>query len=358
MITAATPSTSSSAGRVALAGILALALTLLARADSVKMPNGETLQGTIVQETADYVVFRSVSFGEIKIARAPGMEVNRASAVADAGRPPGPAAAPAAVEGPGGPGGQPPPPSRIRTALGLSDRWSAELEANMLFQNDTYHMFVRGTELTIGYKVPNESKPAQPRHEYGFFGSYNFQKVNDIVIGENAEVAFRYFYQPISPWLFVSQADWTRDRVNGIDSRAHVMAIPAYRLIDTPATRFLIGVGPSWLADSLVIATSPVASFLHRESGFRLALYELFQHKFTPAFTFRQTLVVLARPKGLGDTYNLRFGASLRRMLTPHLSLSLSYDYVRYETDYVLPPGAQGPSEMIGTTKLMFGYSL
>lgn len=341
--------------------MLALVLSFVARADTITMPNGETLQGTIVQETADTVVFRSLFFGEIKISRVPGMQLKRTAAVADAVQSPAPAsAAPAPAAAAGRPPGAegPPPPSWISTKLGLSDRWSAELEANLLFQNDTYHMSARGAELTIGYKVPNEAKPAQPRHEYGLFGAYNFQKVNDTVIGENAEVAFRYFYQPISRWLLVSQADWTRDRINGIESRSHVMAIPAYRFIDTKATRLLAGVGPSFLSDSLIIATSPVASFIHRESGFRLAFYQLFQHQFWPGLTFRQTLVILGEPSNPSDTYNLRFGAAVRRRLTPHLSLTLSYDYVRFESDYVLPPGAQGPSEMIGTTKVMFGYSL
>lgn len=340
--------------RPALMGILALALTLLARADSVKMPNGETLQGTIVQETSDHVIFRSVSFGEIKIPRAPGMTLARtgpaeatpasAAAVASA---PAPAPTPPAGGPPGGPGAQ--PPSALKQFLGLSDRWSFELEANLLAQNDKFHMVARGAELTIGYRVPNEAKPAQPIHEYGLFAAHNFQRVDSTVVGKNTEVAARYFYQPVSPWLLVSQADWRVDRINGIESRSRILAIPSYRFIDAPRTRLLAGIGPSYLHDTRLIPTGPTTTRKGTDGGFRVGFYQLFRHTFTPALTFRQTLIVLADAGDFSSTYNLRFEASLRRQLTAHLSLNLAYDYVRDENPVF-------DSESIGTFKLMLGY--
>ena len=361
MITAASPSSPRPACRTTLTGILALVLALSARADSVKMPNGETLQGTVVQETAEHIVFRSVSFGEIKIPRAPGITLTRTGSAATEAAPssaaPAVASASASVTGPapggpGGPGGPgPEAPSALKQFLGLSDRWSAELEANLLVQNDKFHMVARGAELTVGYRIPNESKPAQPRHEYGFFAAHNYQRVNDDVVGENTEVAFRYFYQPISPWLLVSQADWMVDRVNGIEARSHVLAIPSYRFIDTPRTRLLAGIGPSYLSDTRLIPTGPRTTIEDTDKGFRVGFYQLVRHSFTPALTFRQTLIVLADPDDPSSIYNLRFEASLRRQLTPHLSLNLAYDYVRDEN----PVFAR---ESIGTLKLMLGYRL
>lgn len=342
-----------------LAGLLAavgacsitFALALSARGDTVKTANGETLHGTIIQTSEDFILFRSASFGEIKIPRTPGTEFTRAP-VALAGAPAGPAEAPA---GPAGPP-PPPPPSLIKSMFSLSDRWSAELEANLLIQNDTFKVTSRGTELTIGYKVPNATNPAQPRHEFGLFGAHNFQKVSGTVVGENSEFALRYFFQPLSPWMLVSQADWTRDRINGIDFRSHVIAVPAYRFIDSKSARLLAGFGPSFNSESLIVSSSPTV--LHQESGFRVAFYQLFRQTITPGLTFRQTLLILGRAKDPGDTYNLRFDASLRRMLTPHLSLSLSYDYVRNDNDYILPDKTSLPSESIATLKLMLGYRL
>ncbi len=328
-------------------------ISTLAAADTLKMPNGELLQGTIVRETADAVVIRSDSFGELRVTRTPGLEVHRTTAA------PAPQSAAPAVAPSAGATAQPQVNrSWIKTLLGLSDRWSAELEANLLFVSDTYRMSARGAEMTIGYKVPNPAKPNQPVHDYGLFGAYNFQKVDDFVIGDNAELALRYFYQPASSWLLAAQADWTRDQINGIESRTRALAVPAYRFIDTASTRFIAGAGPAFLSESLAIAGSPSSSDSLRDHGFRAALYELFQHQIRPGLTFRQTLVVLARPSNPAETFNLRFGVSLRRRLTPNLSLSLSHDYVRTESDQVVPPGAKGSAESIGTTKLMLGYNL
>jgi putative salt-induced outer membrane protein YdiY len=342
---------SGAARRTVLAGIFTLTLAVLARADAIKMPNGETLRGTIVQETAEQVVFQSASFGELRIPRAPGMTLERSGSLAPAapavasGSTPAPAAPPGG--GPAGPGAE--PPSAVKRFLGLSDRWSLELEANLMVQNDKFHATAHGTELTIGYRVPNETKPTQPRHEYGLFAAHNYQKVNSTVVGENSEVAARYFYQPLSPWLLVSQADWMRDRINGVDSRSHVLAIPSYRFIDTPRTRLLAGIGPSYLSDTRLIPTGPTTTVKDTDAGFRVGFYELFLQTLTPGLKFRQTLVVLGRANDPSATYNLRFEASLRRQLTPHLSLNLGYDYVRDEN-------AAFDIESIATLKLMLGY--
>lgn len=335
--------------RVSLVAAFAFALTLLARADTLKMPNGEVLLGTIVQEASDHVVFRSTSFGELRVPRAPGLALTRTgsaaptSAVAAASAPTYPA--PAA-------GGPPaPPPSALRKLLGLSERWSAELEANLLVQNDKFNLVARGTELTVGYRIPNEAKPAQPRHEYGFFGAHQYQKVDTLVVGENTELAFRYFYQPLSRWLLVSQADWRVDRINGLKARSRALAIPSYRLIDTPSTRLLAGVGPSYLHDVRLIPSGHPTPIEETARGFRIGFYQLFRLTFTPALQFRQTLILLSDPSDPAETYNLRFEASLRRQLSPNLSLNLAYDYVRDEN-----PGVD--LETIGTFKLLLGIRL
>ena len=349
--------------RVVLTTAFAFGLAA-AHADSIKMPNGEMLHGTIVQETPAEVTFRSASFGDLKIARVPGMEIARTGATESAagaktvapamsaGAATAPAATPtaAAAVAAAGPGGRPaPPPSLLQKWFGLSERWSLELESNLLVQNDMFHALATGTELTIGYRVPNETKPTQPRHEYGLFGAYNYQRVNTTVVGENTEVAARYFFQPLSRWLLVSQADWIVDRINGIERRIHVLGIPSYRLIDTPRTRLLAGVGPSYLSDTRLVPTSATTMSQQTVGGFRIGFYELFQQTLTPALKFQQTLVILSRAQDPASTYNLRVEASLRRQLSAHLMLNLGYDYVRDENTVFDP-------ESIATLKLMLGY--
>ena len=351
--------------RAALTGILGLALTLFVRADSLKMPNGEILEGAVVEETADYVFFRSISFGELKISRAPGMTLARtgsapsptASSIPAVANATAPASTPPAITrvanhpevgAPGRPGAE--HPSALKTFLGLSDRWNVELENNLDVQNDKFHIASRGTELTVGYRVPNESKPAQPLHEYGLFAAHNAEKVDSVSTAENTEVAVRYFYQPLARWLLVSQADWMVDRINGIESRCNFLAIPAYRFIDTPRSRLIAGIGPSYFADTSLISTDSGTTVQESDNGFRFGFYELFNQTITPSLKFRQTLIVLARANDPSSAYNLRFDARLSRQLTTHLSLNLSYNYVRDEkTTFSL--------ESTAKLRLSLGYS-
>ncbi len=331
------------------------AIKASAQNDLIQVANGEILQGTIIQEGPDFILFRSVSFGEIKITRTPGLKVSRSDGVvADLPRKVGPVATKPL---PSVPAATPPSSSSfVKQTLGLSDRWNAELSANLLTKNDAFQFSSKGAELTIGYRVPDTKKPDQTRHEYGLFASYNNDKVNSTVVGENSEVAVRYFFFSSSKLLLVSQADSKRDRINGIESESRIIVVPTYRVIETKSTRLLAGVGPSYLFDSQIVGASPTK--LRNNSEFRLAGYQLLQHAFSPRLTYRQTLVLLSRSTDPADTYNLRFSASLRRMLTTNVSTNLVYDYVRNENKDVLPFNARPSSPSIATLRLMLGYSL
>ena len=333
----------------------ACAIKASAQNDVIQVANGEILQGTIVQEGPDFILFRSVSFGEIKITRTPGLKVSRSvGVVTDLPKNVGPVASKPL---PSVPAATPPSSSSfVKQTLGLSDRWNAELSANLLMKNDAFQFSSKGAELTIGYKAPDTKKPDQTRHEYGLFAAYNYDKVNGTVVGENSEVAVRYFFFSSSKWLLVSQADSKRDRINGIESESRIIAVPTYRMIDTKSTRLLAGVGPSYLFDSQITSINPTE--LRHNRDFRLAGYQLLQHAFSPGLTFRQTLVLLSRPTDPADTYNLRFSASLRRMLTANISLNLAYDYVRNEAEDALPSNARPSSPSIATLRLMLGYRL
>jgi hypothetical protein len=331
---------------------LGLAATL-ARADTLHMPNGEQLEGAVVSESADTIVFHSNSFGEIRVTRVSGLRLDRGAtplpSVATATVNPAPAATPA----PAGPSPQHPParkPSWIAQALGLSDRWSLEFQANLFFLNSEYHLKNHAFESTLGYKIPTAGNPKLTRHEFGLFGSYERQMVEDTVVDEKSEVAARYFFQPGGRWMFISQADWSQDRLNSVEFSSNAIGVPAYKFIDRESTRLLAGVGPSLRAESRILTTPAGTTYLRDQTTFRATFYQVFQHRFTPLLTFRQTLLVMPRPDDL-STYSLRFQASLRRMLTPHLSLNLDYDYVRDQNDIF-------PLQSVGTFMLMLGYEL
>lgn len=317
-------------------------------ADTVKMINGELLQGTIIKENTDYVMFRSTSFGEIKIRRAQGLEITRISSTESATKP-NIAATSVQVSLPKTTQGAPVTPGFLQKTLGLSDRWSAEIEGNMMQQKDRFNNMLQGLDFNLNYKVPNEEKPTQPLHEISLFSSYNFQKVDSMVVGQSLETVARYFYQPISSWLFISQADWNRDRINNIEARSNILGIPAYRFIDTESTRMLAGLGAGYHYDSR-ITPDPYGTKFKQVSGLRMAFYQLLRHKLGPKLTLQQTLVFLTNPIDPATAYNLRFQISLKRMLSEHVSLNLSEEYTRDENK-------DTPIESISLLKVMLGYS-
>jgi len=335
---------------VRLSIVMALTLTFgqSVFADTVKMVNGELLQGTIIEENTDYVLFRSTSFGEIKINRAQGLEITRISSTASATKPN--MVAPAVqISLPKSSPGAPVTPGFLQKTLGLSDRWSAEIEGNMMQQKDRFNNRLQGLDFNLNYKVPNEEKPTQPLHEISLFSSYNFQKFDSTVVGQSLETVARYFYQPISSWLLISQADWKRDRINNIEARSNILAIPAYRFIDIESTRMLAGLGAGYHYDSRIAPDSFGTKF-NQVSGLRMAFYQLLRHKLAPKLTLQQTLVYLTNPIDPATTYNLRFQISLKRMLTEHVSLNLSEEYTRDENK-------DTPIESISLLKVMLGYS-
>ena len=316
------------------------------------MPNGEQLTGTVIEETAETVVFRSDSFGELRIARRPGVVLSRGeSAPAPIAATPAavpPAAVSPAISAPPAP--PPRKPSWIAQTLGLSDRWSLELGANLAFLDSEYQLRDHGYEATLGYKIPRANNPALTRHEYGLFGSYSLQTVNGTKVEEKSEAVARYFFLPDGRWIFISQADWAQDRFNSVEFSSNLIAVPAYKVVDHERTRLLVGVGPSWRIESRIMTTPQGTTFLRDENTFRSTLYQVFQHRFSPQLSFRETLLVMNPPEDF-STYSLRFQASLRRMLTDHLSLNLNYDYVRDQND-------RFPLQSVSTLMLMLGYEL
>lgn len=307
------------------------------------MPNGEQLEGTLVRETAAEVVFRSLSFGEIRIARQPGLSLIRS------GGPTAPATVAAAV--PPAPSPAPPPqaPGWIQRSLGLSHRWSAECEANLLLLGAEHRVWNQELEATLSYRIPSPWDPSQPRHEFGLFGSHGFQEVDDTRVEEKSELAFRYFLHSASRWLLVSQADWQRDRINSVEARGNAIAAPACKLINRPATRLLLGIGPSYRAESRLVPAPSGAPAIRAQQSFRAALYQVFHHSFTPRLTCRETLLLLARP-GDTATRSLRLQLSLRRRLTEHLSINLNFESVRDENE-------EFPEQSTSTLKLTAGYT-
>jgi len=341
------PKFTNSATRPGLIALIFL-LGLNIKADTIKVSNGELLQGTIIEETETYVTFRSLSFGEIKIKRDLGVVIERTTNTINATKP-NTASLTAQTNPTVKPQNNTPSPGLLQNTLGLSERWSAEVETNLMQQKDRFNNRLLGLEFNLSYKIPNEEKSAQPLHEFSLFSSYNFQKVDAMTVGQSMESVARYFYQPISSWLLVSQLDWNRDRLNNIEARSNIISIPAYRFTDTDTTRLLAGVGASYHYDSHLIPNQ-YGNKIKQLDGLRVAFYQLFRHKLSQQLSLQQTLVLLASPSHPSTTYNLRFQTTLKRMITQHLSLNFSEEYTRDENTEI-------PIESISILKVMLGYS-
>lgn len=320
-----------------------LASAGVARADTLRTPDGEQLDGTILQETAEAVVFRSRSFGEIRVVRQPGLVLTRTAGPAS------PRAAEVPVPTAPPPVSPPPVPGWFQRSLGLSDRWTAELEANVFLLGAEHRVWNQEIEGTLGYRIPSAHDPAQPRHEFGLFGSYGFQEVDHTRVEEKSELAFRYFFHSAARWMIVSQIDWHRDRINSVDGCVNAIAVPAAKLLTRPTTRILLGIGPSYRFESRFVPAPAGVSLLRDQRSVRAAFYQVFNHQFTPRLTCRETLLVLTRPDQ-ASTRSLRLQLSLRRQLTEHLSLNLNFEAVRDENEAFL-------EQSTNTLKLTAGYT-
>lgn len=314
--------------------------TNISSADTLRMPNGERLTGTVVSTSDETIVFRSDSFGLLTLPRAPGLVIETGPAVSTA---PIPAPAAAAATPPATPRDGPPdpPPGLVQKALGLSDKWSAEVEMGLMFLHSEFNMDSYSFETTFGYN--------SPPHEAGLFASYYYQKLDDTVVSENTQVAGRYFYHAPGRWMLISQADWERDRINFVENRSNLIAIPAYKFIDREDLRLLMGVGPSYRFETRLVPAGPGPLLSVDHDSFRLALYQVFNYKITPALTLRETFLLQSDAEDTGNT-SIRFVTSLRRMITAHLSINLEFEYNRDENiDF--------EDQSVRTLNLMTGYS-
>lgn len=339
--------------RPSLARALAVTVALACAAgpltaDTLVMPNGETLEGTVIRETPSHIVFASTSFGELTVTRVEGLHLKRSSDLpAPAPSASGPSSvatttttAPTAPAVPTAPPTPPKPRAWLQESLGLSDRWSAEFNLGLTFLGGVVDLDSYTFETTLGYQVAP--------HEFGLYTSFNYQKLNDTVVGRAQEAAFRYFFLPEQRrWLLVSQIDWMRDTINLTPYRYNAIAVPAYKLIARENRRLVVGIGPSYRVESRIIPGPPDTTEEHE--GFRAAFYQVYHHDFNPRLALHETLLVQVDP---ADTSSIavRLDATLRRMITPHLSVNLEYSYVLDENEAF-------ENQTIRTLNVMAGYS-
>ena len=302
-------------------------LAQAAQAETLRMPNGELLTG-------------SDSFGLLTLPRAPGLVIETAAPVIAAATPapaqPAPPAAAGARTAP-----PQPPPGLVQKTLGLSDKWSAEFEAGLLFMKSEYDVRNYSFEATLGYT----SLP----HEAGLFASYNTQRVDDTVVSESTEVAARYFYHTKGRWIMISQADWERDEINFVKNRSNLIAVPGFKFIDRDKLRLLAGVGPSYRFETRLVPDAARHLVPVDHESFRIALYQVLNYKITPLLSLRETFLVQSDPQDSTNS-SLRFDTTLRRMLTPHLSLNLEFEYNRDENSHF-------DVQATRTVNVMAGYS-
>jgi len=323
---------------------LITALTANAAESILRMPNGEILRGTIVRQDTEVIVFESDSFGRLTVPRTDGVALSAdVPPIASSPSPPvaKTATSPGSSAADDEKNGQAPPRAWLAEALGLSKSWSGSMELGI----DALNGEIDGRSYNFRTTVEYKKGP----HEAGVRGTYSYRTVNDIPVIDSTEIIGRYFFLPEDKnWLLINQADWLRDPLNLVEHRTNLVGVPAWRFVDTKKWRFLLGLGPSYRAETRLVPDGTDLVETDHES-LRGAFYQVLFWQIQPQLSLRQSLLV-QQDVSESENRSIRVDAGINRMLTEHLSLGLSYSL--NEDD-----NAEFGNQRIATLTLMMGYN-
>ena len=318
------------ADKILLLPLALLLLPLVAGGATIRMPNGETLVGEVLERDGNTLVFRSESFGVLRLDAASVSLVDEPVA-AEPALPM--ASAPGAATTPGMAADVTPaiakPRSLFRRLVPLPENFSGNLSlgADLLRSEVDVNNYM--AELNLGWTTEANEFQTYHYYEYALVGV-------DVAPGvrveqrntDEFEHAVRWIRHLGDRWILLSQANWSRDEIKQIDYAVDVLVVPGYYLIKTDNTRLLLGVGPSYGWEAFDIPDG------EEMSRFRIALYQLFRHKFTPRLTLEQTFLgyygledlEVAAGESSSD-YSFSAQVKLSQMLTDFLSINIKYTY-------------------------------
>ncbi len=294
---------------VAFSASLLFACHSASAADRLRLPNGETLLGSLVAEDAEGYLFRSDSFGELRVPKASAAVLERdvnASASPEERQPGWVAAAPAPL---------PPPPAKAAAPApkkAEKSKWERNLEAGYSFQ-------ARGDDLQgqTAY-LRTDITRRDGDNSLQFYGKYLFGEQNDVNSANKLEAGVK-LRQGFTRYVQIrNDFSYSYDRLKELSNQFEDIFGLNFRLINTERLMFRIGPG---------IAVQYAEPKLG-ENGWELLgdVSQEFTWKLSDGVDFSQSASYLYDPRDLSD-YRFRFFSVLKCRLMGNASVNLRYEY-------------------------------
>jgi putative salt-induced outer membrane protein YdiY len=289
-----------------------------ASADQLVTTTGETIQGVVVEETADTVVFESRAFGKLTVPRESILTLTRDTAAAQPQVEAAPAAESKTAEAaaPGEPA-QSVPTSR-------AGRFFANLNPLKGWKSSFFLGFTarRGADNDNNLNVRFRSERKAENGDEHLIES-RFLYAEDVLennvkdkTDELATASYQYRHGLTAPFYFQSNSGYYRDVIKDLDHEATQTG----------------GVGVRLKRESWNTSFTPSAGVRYRDiSGdtawqFVVGAYQDFEVDFTKTLKLRESLYYLVAPDKTDD-YSTRLAIEINQKISTIWSLGFRYDY-------------------------------
>jgi putative salt-induced outer membrane protein YdiY len=294
-----------------------------ALADTLTTKNGDTLQGTVVEDRPDVVIFDSLTFGRLSIGRDAVVSLQRSSEEKGAGRSSPPADGSNAAEAPQSQPGEP-SETTARTEPDAVGRFLARINPLKGWKTNFNFGFVarRGDDSDNNLNLRLRSERNTPdgderlitaRYDYG-------EDVLQDGTRSRTDQLFSAQYQyrhGLNEKFFVqSNSTYYRDVIKELFNEATQTVGLGYRVK-----------GERWRADLTPALGYRVRDISHEWTGAPVVgAYQDYELAITHTLTLRESLQYLVATNDFSD-YTLRWYVEINQKLGPVWRLALRYDY-------------------------------
>ena len=291
----------------------------IALADTLTTKNGDTLQGNVLEERPDVVIFDSLTFGRLTVGRDAIVSLERAPAA----QPPKTAAKPAPADIAGARSAkadespQPSPGDRVGQFLArinpLKD-WKTKFNLGFVMQRGD------DNDNNLNFRLRSERK-APDGDEHLITGRYDYaedvfqdgtrSKTDQLLAGQ-----YQYRHDTSRIFFVQSNSTYYRDVIKELFHEVTQTVGLGYRMK-----------GERWKADVIPAIGYRVRDISHTWSdGPVVGAYQNYSLSITETLTLREGLQYLVAPNDLSD-YSLRWNVELTQKLGAVWNLALRYDY-------------------------------
>jgi putative salt-induced outer membrane protein YdiY len=293
----------------------------------LELANGEVLVGALVAEEEAVIVFRSQTWGEVRVPKAgTNLGVIASESAEPVAQAPGWVKAQPVNAEPAAPSGAPVNEAIPQAAPQERAKWRRSFEAGYTYQSTGSLVSTHSTYLRA--EITRETKTGLA----GIEGRYLYGEQNSVRNTDKAEAAFR-IREKIKDRLNVrNNFSYSFDNLKDLSNQFEEVLGLSYEVFNTPKLRYAIGPG-------LAVQYSEPAL---GKDGFKYLgdISHEFKWQIVPRVSLSNISSVLFRPDQLED-HRFRSNSVLSGQITENVSVNLRYEY-EYEA---IRPVASGQSD-------------